>query len=126
MDNKTRAEKIVNLILDNHINTVGESVDIEDGIASARAILDEAVAEEFAMGALDQQRRCAKHCEQQRQEGFASAREKAAGIVAKGDKYCNKRDCNYCDLAEQIRKISPLDSPVEEQESMNPVTGEEY
>ncbi len=47
--------------------------------------VEEAVANEFANGALDQQRRCAKHCEQARAEGFAegfaACREMAAKVA---------------------------------------------
>ncbi len=57
-------------------------------IEEIAAQIEEACAEEFAKGALDQQIRCSKHCEQQRLEGFSAAREMAKGIAEDHKKVC--------------------------------------
>lgn len=80
MTNQDRAEKIVKIFIGY------EKASDKSFYDEVLVQLDEAVANEFAEGALDQQRRCAKHCEQQRAEGFAAAREQAAGMF-KPDKY---------------------------------------
>lgn len=82
----------------------------------------EARAEEFAKGAIDQQRRCAKHCEQQRQEAFSDAIEKAAKVVEERmeqneiaadlyalpeNKLARKVQAWMFDVAERIRALKP-------------------
>lgn len=105
MDNKTRAEKIVSRLVTERCSGDGDYTRLTDLITSQ---IDEAVREAVDEEYKTNQEHICCRCGQRKcyAEGFAAAREKAAGI-AEADKM------HGFHIAQQIRKMEAFAQPVD-------------
>lgn len=106
MTTHERAEKIIHILGENGYWAYHDRSQIDVHITKITSQLDEVAAEDVA----DMSKSANILLEAAHEEGFAAAREQAAGIVQDGhksSKCVDPDDCPYCCFAERIRAMKP-------------------